>query len=68
MKNENPITPADLEAARDLTRAQRDLELSLLVTEARIALDAVDPLWDVLPEPARDAVRALAKFVRKASS
>lgn len=60
----SPIaTPEDLRAAREATQAQRDAELALLAAEARIALDAVEPIVEALPEPARTAVAMLARMV-----
>ena len=57
------MTEDDLAAAREATRAQRDLELALLAAEARLALDAVSPLVALLPEPARTVVRILERIV-----
>ena len=58
-----PITEDDVAAAREATRAQRDLELALLAAEARLAIEAVSPIVALLPEPARTVVKVLERIV-----
>ena len=57
-------TPEELASAADATRAQRDLELALLAAEARLALEAAEPVLGALPGSAVVAIDLLARFVR----
>lgn len=56
---------ADLAAAAEVTRAQRDLELSLLAAEARTALELALPLLALLPPPAVAVVEVLRRIVAR---
>lgn len=53
----------DIAAARELSRAQRDLELQLLATEARIALNLALPILSLLPAPAVRVVEVVRRLV-----
>lgn len=61
MTEDTPTAPQPLLTEEE----RRRIELAILAAEARLALDAVSPLFALLPEPARTVVRALERIVER---